>query len=530
MNQIQTVINSEATDQSTMANLVVQKQKRKKVLMVHPLVGFEGKFVKHIPLGLLYTSKDLVLNGIEVEVFDCRIFSDTWEEELKKRLDDNILVVGVSVITGKPVENAVEISRFTKKIDPEINVVWGGPFATFYPDNISVINEKSIDYVVSGYGGESFYELVKCLLDSKEPSGIDGIYYRKGEEFIKQPYSKGFEYTNYKDIPYDLIEDYSVYGQLGQDLRIFSMYSVYGCPYKCTFCSSPSQYKGFDKSYEYLSVTEIVDHIQHVIDKYDANYIYFIDDDSFVNLKHVEGIIDEINDRGIKVKLGFRGARINEIKRMDDAFLTKLAGAGTNMMHIGAESGSDRILKLIKKNCTVDDIIECNKKLARHPEITTGFNIMAGLPTESIEEVKATRDLILTLIKDNPNCVIFNINKFIPIAQTELTEFVEKYWGYTPPETMEEWADYYETGKRQANEWDTPKMVKLITMLQFCLKFIDNKFVKLSNPNKNWFYRMIYVANYIYRPIAWLRFRFGIYHGLIELKLYNAIVDSIGEE
>jgi len=77
-----------------------------------------------------------------------------------------------------------------------------------------------------------------------------------------------------------------------------------------------------------------------------ANYIYFIDDDSFPKLKHVEQIIDLLQERNLPVGLGFRGARINEIKKMDHSFLNKLAKAGTDIMHIGAESGSDRILKL----------------------------------------------------------------------------------------------------------------------------------------------------------------------------------------
>jgi len=314
------------------------------------------------------------------------------------------------------------------------------------------------------------------------------------------------------------------------------MYSVYGCPYQCSFCSSPGQYKGFGKAYQYIGITEIADHIEFLIDTYDANYIYFIDDDSFVKLKHVEGIIDEINKRGIKIKLGFRGARINEIKRMDDTFLSKLAAAGTNIMHIGAESGSDRILKLIRKNCTVEDIIECNKKLARHPEITTGYNFIAGLPTETLEEVKATRDLILRLIKDNPQCVIFNVNKFTPIPKTELYDFVNKYWGYSPPLTAEGWSSYYDTEKFYSIDgkahypWRSRKINKIVDMMEFCTKFIDNKAGKLLNHKKNWFYTSVYIANVLYRPFAWFRFRFSFYHGLIELKLYNFSKNLVSEK
>ena len=157
-----------------------------------------------------------------------------------------------------------------------------------------------------------------------------------------------------------------------------------------------------------LGAKTVVNHIQYVVENHGANYIYFIDDDSFPRLDHVEAIIDEIAARGINVKLGFRGARINEIKRMSDKFLTKLANAGTDILHIGAECGSDRILKLLKKNSTYDDIIECNKKLSRHPEITAAYNFMMGVPTETKADLLKTRDLMLQLVHDHPNCIIFS--------------------------------------------------------------------------------------------------------------------------
>ena len=167
------------------------------------------------------------------------------------------------------------------------------------------------------------------------------------------------------------------------------MYSALGCPYQCTFCSSPAQYKPIaGKKWTPLDHNYIVDHIEYVADKYDANYIYFIDDDSFPKLKHVENIIDTIQERGIEIGLGFRGARINEILRMSHEFLDKLVAGGTDIMHIGAESGSNRILKMLKKNCTFEEIVESNKKLAAHPDITAAYNFIMGLPTETLNDLK----------------------------------------------------------------------------------------------------------------------------------------------
>ena len=194
-------------------------------------------------------------------------------------------------------------------------MVWGGPHATFFPQRILEL-ETSCDYVVSGYASESFYSLVQHIQQRIEPIDMPGVSYRRGETIICTPPEQKFEFVNYKEIPYHLIPDYSVYGQLDQGRIIFSMYSAMGCPYRCAFCSSPAQYANFGKRWVPLEVTEVVNHIEYVVQHYNANYIYFIDDDSFVNIKHVEGVIDEIQRRGIKIGLGFRGVRVNEIKKM----------------------------------------------------------------------------------------------------------------------------------------------------------------------------------------------------------------------
>jgi anaerobic magnesium-protoporphyrin IX monomethyl ester cyclase len=291
-----------------------------------------------------------------------------------------------------------------------------------------------------------------------------------------------------------------------------------GCPYKCTFCSSPAQYKDIKKKYQPYATTDVVDHIEYVIKRFKATYIYFIDDDSFPNLKRVEDIIDEINRRKIVIRLGFRGARISEIKRMSDEYLNKLAAVGTNIMHIGAESGSQKILDLIKKDCTVEDIITVNKKLAKHPQIKTAYNWIVGLPGETIEDLKKTRDLIQRLIKDNPTVIIFIPNKFRPLPGTELYKMALEY-GYAKPTKLEDWADVESEGHYRA-PWYTDEQFRMIQMMQVASYFIDNKIEKVDVGNTLRF-NVARVLAKVYSPIARFRFRYGITSLLFEYKIFN---------
>jgi radical SAM superfamily enzyme YgiQ (UPF0313 family) len=307
---------------------------------------------------------------------------------------------------------------------------------------------------------------------------------------------------------------------------MFSMYSVMGCPYACAFCSSPAYYKEFKKKWVTVPLTQIVDHIEFLIDNYNAEYIYFIDDDSFVNLSHVEGIIDEINRRGLKVRLGFRGARINEIMKMSDEFINKLALAGTDILHVGAESGSDNMLRLFNKNFKVADIIESNIKLARHPEIKTAYNFILGIPSETIDDLNATRRLIMRLVKDNPNCIIFAPNTYRPLPNTELFKLASK-WGYKYPATMREWINVEVEGEFNPS-WIGKKEKKLSKLLIIGSYFIDKK-VRRIITGKTLFYKLIILLDTLYGPIIRFRYKHGIYHGLFEYYFYQYFVDKMAK-
>lgn len=496
-----------------------------RIVMLYPAQGFSGTYVRHAPLSLLYASSEVIKAGYDVRVLDTRLHPADWRERLAAMLDPEVGIVGISVMSGRPISFARELGAFVKERRPDIKVVWGGPHATFYPETI-LEGEPNADFVVSGYGSQPFLELCNAVRDGRAPEGVPGVSWRDGATIRSTPSAASFEFLDYRDIPYHLIEDYGPYGQLDQDKRIFSLYSAVGCPYQCSFCSSPAQYAKIPgKKWISLKPADVVDHIQFVIEQYGANYIYFIDDDSFPNLANVEAIIDGIAARGLKVGLGFRGARINEIRKMTDEFLDKLAAAGTDILHIGAESGSDRILKLMRKNCTAEQIIEVNQKLARHPQITAAYNFVMGLPSETIEDVRKTRDLMLRLVDDNPNCLVFPPNKFRPLPGTELYDIARKEWGYEMPSTLESWANIEVEGDI-SSQWYGPEMRRFCNMMLICSYFIDNKIERMTRGTTP-FLRFARLANRLYRPFARMRMRNGWDRCLIEYTAYNSFTTAM---
>lgn len=494
---------------------------KSRIILVYPMQGMSGTYVRHAPLSLLYLSAEVLKRGFTVDILDTRLCPDTWTSRLHDLLGDDVLCVGISVMSGRPITGAIRMGQYVKSLRPDLPIVWGGPHATFYPDTI-LVGEPSADYVVSGYGIAAFATLCDHLRAGTQPAGVPGVWWRDGAEVRGEASTASFEYVEFEDIPYHLIPDYAPYGQLDQGYRIFSMYSAVGCPYKCSFCSSPAQYAPIPgKKWVPLDANRVVNHIEFLVNRYQANYIYFIDDDSFPSLKHVEGIIDEINRRGIRVKLGFRGARVNEVLRMSDEFLDKLAAAGTDIMHIGAESGSNRVLKMLRKDCTVEDIVAINRKLARHPQMIAAYNFMMGAPTETLEELKATRDLILQLVHDHPNCLIFPPNKFRPLPGTELYDIAKKEWGYQMPSSLAEWANIEVEGDI-SRTWYSKEFTQLCNLMLITAYFVDNKVARVTK-GRTLFTRFARVLNTLYRPIALLRLRNGWTQVLVEYWAYRVL-------
>lgn len=491
---------------------------KKRILLIYPKMGMPGSLVQHMPLSLLYASIDSIKDGFEIDIVDVRLKPDLWEVDIASKIDNDTVLIGISVMTGAPIRNALDISRWLKTEHPSIPVVWGGPHATFHGEEI--LAEKSVDYVISGYGSKPLCQLARHIAYSDlPPASINGLIFRSKDGIISVPPVNRFEYVDYREIPYFLVEkDLHRYGQLDIKEVMFSMYSAMGCPYKCSFCSSPAQYRNIAKKYVTMPATEVVNHIEYVHRKYGATYIYFIDDDSFVKISHVESIIDELKKRDINVKLGFRGARINEIKKMSDEFLSKLASVGTNIMHIGAESGSQKILDLIRKDCTVQDIVEINQKMARHQEIKTAYNWIVGLPGETIDDLKKTQYLMRRLVKDNPSAVIFMPNKFKPLPGTELYEIALRY-GYTKPGSLEEWIDM-EMESDYRPPWYSKELVNNINMMQITSFFIDDKLFKLELGDTMRF-KLLRILAYLYSPIAHIRLRHGLCYALLEYKMFK---------
>lgn len=484
-----------------------------KILLVYPPLGFISSFVKYVPLSLIYVAVDVVKSGFNVELIDFRGHKESLESLLRQKLTEDVVLVGISVMTGEPVRGAVQLSKIVRKYS-NAKIVWGGPHPTILPEE--VLKQEYVDFVVRGWGSKALDALMHKIVSGENNYGdVPGLCYKEEEIFHIAEINACYECYDYKKIPYHLIDNHlEKYFQGAK--REFPIYTAWGCPYNCAFCIAPILYKANRKKWVPFNTENVVDHMQFLVDKYNINFFYLFDDDSFVNPRHVINIAKEIKKRGLNIELGVRGIRVDEIKRMTDEDLRLLEEIGMTNLHIGVESGSQRMLDLMKKGIRVADSIEINRRLARFPNFLPMYNFLVGFPTETIEDLKDTKKLMIQLAQDNPRCLLFGPAKFVPYPGGELFDLAVKY-GFKLPENIEDWAEI-DQEKEIWMPWYTKEYNQYINMLYVEQNILDNRFNLI--PHFGRFMVLLFkFIKLLYTPIGKFRLRYDFSKFLVEYKV-----------
>ena len=125
----------------------------------------------------------------------------------------------------------------------------------------------------------------------------------------------------------------------------------------------------------------------------------------------------------------------------DRAGLKDLENSGLQRISAGAESGSPKILRYVKKPHTVPMLLEANK-LWSGSNIYVFYSWMSGLPGETREDLKKTVKVMFRIMRDNPNARLSPIYNFLPFPGTSMWSEVIENHGFKPPEKLQEWGNY----------------------------------------------------------------------------------------
>jgi radical SAM superfamily enzyme YgiQ (UPF0313 family) len=333
------------------------------------------------PLGLLYIAAALKKNGHNVSVIDYSL-EKLDHKNLAARIEqEKTGLVGISTVTPK-IYDAMELAEFIKKEFPEMIIAAGGPHATLLPE--AVLKDcPSIDFIVQGEGEFALNALVERLENNLTADGLDGIAFRKGKEIINNPLKEYIADLNSIPMPDRELIDINRYsGFLKTSVSpATTIMTSRGCPYRCIYCSKPVT----GEKVRATTPENVIKEIKFLMSQYGIKEIIFYDDSFTINRKRAIKICDLIIKNDIKVKWQCE-TRVNLV---DEELLIKMRKAGCYVIAYGIESGSDRVLKVLKKGVTTDQMKKAVKLTKRAGIQIVGY-FMLGIPSETEEEIKET--------------------------------------------------------------------------------------------------------------------------------------------
>ncbi len=448
----------------------------KNVLLVYP--GKKGSYPV-IPLGLLYLSWALIKKGYDPQILDMRI------QDYADLKTDNFICVGMSTMSGFPIKYALEFAKSVRSGNPNVPIVWGGVHPTLLPEQTA--RNDYVDVVVRGEGELTFVELVDRYNRKESINDVKGITYRYNGNTVNNPDREYIDMNTIGiELPYHLL-NLNKYPMFKDDKNL-KIHTSRGCPFRCRFCYNLK----FNKhSYRYKASESVLNEIEYVANKFNVDTVTFTEDNFFANKKRVEEICNGLLKRNLRIKW-IAMCRFDLFAKLDQSFCRLLEDSGCVILSFGGESGSTRMLKLIQKDITIAAILKATENISK-TNIQQATSFMCGLPTETIDDLNQTFDLIDKMIRINPKGDIVAMFMYTPYPGTPLFDTVVERHGFVPPQTLEEWSKYriYMNLDATWYNFEHEDLLRTLSILTR-FKFYTNKY-EIPEPYDKLGYRYIYI-------------------------------------
>lgn len=436
-----------------------------KVLLIRPVDTSLGKFkklggVQH-PINLLSLAAYLESNAIDVSILDLEV------EPIRNLRHYDL--IGITVMTPN-MPQVIELIHLAKLAGAK--TVLGGIHPTVLPEE--TLKETGADIVVRGEGERSLLEIARGVPLNK----IEGISYRDAVGFKHNPDTKLIENLDEMPIPKRGMLNLDLYKGSTSPAIIGNstvMFTSRGCPNDCNFCSSKFMY---GRKVRFRSMGHILQEVAD-ISKLGFKHIT-IDDDTFtLNKQRVLDFCEEYEKWNMTFDIDAR------VDTVDWETLSALKKAGCVKIAYGVESGSDKVLKRIRKGITVDQIKKAFK-LTKEAGIKAQAFISIGHIEETKEDIGLTRQLISEIEPD----YLF-VSVITPYPKTEAYEYYAGK-GYLNSLNWDNYAFFKENILWRTDNFTGDELVKIRDSMykEFYInfKYIWKQLKGLSNFNQLKYY------------------------------------------
>lgn len=286
-----------------------------------------------------------------------------------------------------------EIHNLRKQKIWDGKIIVGGPHTSVALDSIP----DFVDYIVQGEGERAIIDIIegkdnRRIIRKERIKNLDVLPFQPWDIFSKMPYDFTSPRLNEKPV--------------------FTMNTSRGCPFDCAFCSVCSIW---GKGYTYFSTDRIIDEISYLKSKFGVKAIYFREDNFTMNRERTINFCEEI----LRKKINISWECETRVDSLNNEKMVKLmADSGCRGVYLGVESGSQKMLDILNKGITVEQI-EKALKLCKKYNIKAYCSLIVGVPGETFKDYLLTVKLINKL-----NPYSYNFNVFVGIPNSFLYQYV----------------------------------------------------------------------------------------------------------
>lgn len=368
------------------------------------------------PIEYAYLAPHVTKLGLSVSIID-RIVGEINEAELRRiLLEAKPRYVGIKCLSFAA-NLSFDTARIVKEVLPGCIVIFGGHHVTALPKE--TLQNRWVDIIVRGEGEYTIAELVDALEKKLPLDGIRGIGFKVDGRLVMNEDRPFIQ--NLDDLPlpaYDLIDIdryfhfSAMHGMRIRYPRFMPIFTSRGCPYHCIYCHHQQGYKVRTKS-----PARIAEEVSLLIKKFGVREFHIEDDTFNFDVARAKQVMDRLIALNRKIYLQFpSGLRAD---KMDNELAAKMKKAGAFMACVAVETGSPRIMGLIKKKLDLSKVKGTIDALVRNRILTWGY-FMLGFPTETREEMRQTVRFAKSL-----KCHFASFSITIPFPGTPLWDSID---------------------------------------------------------------------------------------------------------
>jgi len=357
---------------------------------------------------------------------------------------------------------ARKVLRAIKHRAPDTVIVGGGEHFTAAPE-FSLRSSPELDFIVLGEGEAAICELLKCIVSGTGADRIPNVICRNIKNPVKRSQSQ-IRNSRVRDLDsigrplwdgFPLEKYFEGAHSFGVNLgaRTMPILASRGCPYQCTFCSSPYMWS---TKWVARSPEEVISEIQSYQDKYGANNFDFYDLTAIVKRSWIVSFCEMLISSELNITWQLPSGTRSEV--IDGEIASLLYRSGCRNLSYAPESGSPRVLAKIKKQIDIENMLISMRACVEN-DLSVKANLMCGFPTEKLNDLWQSYKFAMRPAVAGIDDI--SVNQFSPYPGSELFNGLLKKGRVSLDERYFEELSYYSSMTRSTSysEYLSPKTI-----------------------------------------------------------------------